>query len=106
MKAIVSLDEFRKNLSDIVGKVMYGNQTVLVQKHNRTGVVVISEKEYESLRDPRKRFTSKEDWDKLFVLTDKVRDRMSIKDQEELEKVVDEEVKAARAENRKKQLAV
>jgi len=54
MSAIVSLDEFRKNLSDIVGNVMYGNQTVLVQKHNRTGVVVISEKEYESLRDPRK----------------------------------------------------
>ena len=91
MKSIVSLDEFRKNLSDIVGRVMYGNQTVLVQKHNRTGVVVISEKEYESLRDPRKRFSSQEDWDKLFILTDKVRDRMSIKDQEELEKVLNEE---------------
>lgn len=96
MKAIVSLDEFRKNLSDIVGRVMYGNQTVLVQKHNRSGVVVISEKEYESLRDPRKRFTSQEDWDSLFVMTDKVRDRMSVKDHEELEKVVDEEVKALR----------
>lgn len=98
MRAIVSLDEFRKNLSDIVGKVMYGNQTVLVQKHNRTGVVVISEKEYESLRDPRKRFTSQEDWDKLFVLTDKVRDAMSENDQKELEKTIDEEIKAVRAQ--------
>ena len=94
MRAVVSLDEFRKNLSDIVSRVMYGNQIVLVQKHNKTGVVVISEKEYESLKDPRKRFSSQEDWDKFFVLTDKVRDRMSVKDQQELEKVIGEEVKA------------
>ncbi len=97
MKATVSLDEFRKNLSDIVSRVIYGNQVVTVQKHNRAGVVVISEKEYESLRDPRKRFSSKEDWDKLFILTDKVRDRMSVKDQVELEKIVAEEVKKLRA---------
>lgn len=96
MTATVSLDEFRKNLSDIVGKVMYGNQTVLVQKHNRTGVVVISEKEYESLRDPRKRFNSQGDWDKLYILTDKVRGSMSVKDQKELEKVIEEEVKTVR----------
>lgn len=98
MNVIISLDEFRKNLSDIVGKVMYGNQTILVQKHSKTGVVVISEKEYESLRDPRKRFTSQEDWDKLFALTDKVRNRISVKDQATLEKVVDEEIKALRSQ--------
>lgn len=98
MKATVSLDEFRKNLSDIVGKVMYGNQTILVQKHNKSGVVIISEKEYESLRDPRKRFISHEDWDKLFALTDKVRGRMSVKEQKELEKVVTEETKTVRAQ--------
>lgn len=102
MRATVSLDEFRKNLSDIVGKVMYGNQTVIVQKHNRTGVVVISEKEYESLRDPRKRFTSQEDWDKLFALTDKVRGRMSVKEQKELGKAVSEEIKAVRAQKQQR----
>lgn len=94
MKAVVSLDEFRKNLSDIVGKVMYGNQTILVQKHNKTGVVVISEREYESLQDPRKRFSSQKDWDKLFVLSDKVRKNMSLQEQASLEKIIDEEVKA------------
>ena len=96
MTAIVSLDDFRKNLSEIVGKVMYGNQTFLVQKHSRSGVVVISEKEYEMLKDPRKRFTSQEDWDKLFVLADKVRSRMSVNNQEALQKVVNEEVRAIR----------
>lgn len=101
MQAIVSLDEFRKNLSDIVGSVMYGNQTVLVQKHNRAGVVVISEREYENLKDPRKRFSSKEDWDKLFTLTDKVRDRMSVKEQMELGKIISEEIKEIRAQKQK-----
>lgn len=98
MKAVVSLDEFRKNLSDIVGRVMYGNQIVLVQKHNKTGVIVLSEREYESLKDPRKRFSSKKEWDKLFALTDKIRDRMSVKDQQKLEKIVGEEVKIVRAQ--------
>lgn len=101
MNATVSLDEFRKNLSDIVGKVMYANQTVLVQKHNRAGVVVISEREYENLKDPRKRFSSKDGWDKLFILTDRVRDRMSVRDQAELGKIVDEEIKEIRAQKQK-----
>lgn len=96
MIPVVSLDEFRKNLSDIIARIMYGNQTVRVQKHNRAGVVVMSEKEYEYLKDPRKRFSSKKDWDKLFVLTDKVRTRMSEKDQQELEKIIDQEIKAVR----------
>lgn len=94
---VVSLDEFRKNLSDIVARVMYGNQTVRVQKHNRVGVVVMSEREYEYLKDPRKRFSSKKDWDKLFVLTDKVRARMSGRDQEALEEIIDEEIQTVRA---------
>lgn len=104
MKAVVSLDEFRKNLSDIVARVMYGDQTFLVQKHNRTGVIVMSEREYENLRDPRKRFTSRADWDKFFVLTDKIRSRISEKDQQDLEKIIDEEVRAVRAGKQKKAL--
>ena len=97
MKAIVSLDEFRRNLSDIVARVMYGDQTVIVQKHHKSGVIVISEQEYEKLRDPRKRFSSKAGWDGLFVLMDKIRARTSKLDSKKLEKIIDEEVKAVRA---------
>lgn len=102
MIPVVSLDDFRKNLSEIVARVMYGNQTVRVQKHNRGGIIVMSEQEYENLRDPRKRFSSKKDWDTLFVLTDKARARMSQKEQEELEKIIDGEVKAVRVQKRQK----
>ncbi len=97
MRAVVSLDDFRRNLSDLVGMVMYGNQTILVQKHNRNSIVVISEREYERLKDPRKRFDSKEDWDKLFALADKVRNKMPSKDQKSLTKVVKEEVGVMRS---------
>jgi len=102
MKAVISLDEFRKNLSDIVGRVMYGNQVILVQKHNKTGVVVISEHEYESLKDPRKRFSSKEEWDQLFIHADKIRERMSVEDRRKLEKIIDEEVEAVRAQRKRR----
>lgn len=102
MIPVVSLDEFRKNLSEIVSRVMYGNQTVRVQRHNRGGVIVMSEQEYEYLRDPRKRFSSRKDWDKLFVLTDNVRAQMSQKEQKALENIIDEEVKAVRAQKRHK----
>lgn len=105
MKAVVSLDEFRKNLSDLVGRVMYGNQVILVQKHNKTGVVVISEREYESLKDPRKRFSSKEEWDQLFIHADKIRERISVVDRKELEKIINEEVKSVRAQNNRKRHA-
>lgn len=101
MGTIVSLDEFRKNLSDIVGRVMYGNQTVLVQKHNKTGLVVISEKEYESLKDPRKRLSEKE-WEEGFKRLDKIRTKIPRMDPEELDKIIDEEVAAVRAEKKAK----
>ena len=104
MKAVVSLDDFRKNLADIVARVMYGDQTFLVKKHNKTGVVVMSEREYENLKDPRKRFASKSDWDKFFIRSDSIRSGISGKDQQKLEKIVDEEVRAVRSEKRKKTL--
>lgn len=102
MKAVVSLDEFRKNLSYIVGRVMYGNQIVLVKKHNKTGLVVISEREYENLKDPRKRFVSQEEWDKLFSFTDKIRRRMSVQDQEAVANILNEEIKIVRSHKQQK----
>ena len=101
MRAIVSLDEFRKNLSDIVARVMYGNQTVVVQRHHKTGVIVISEKEYENLKDPTKRLSEGE-WDKSFRILDKIRAKIPKIDPEKLDKIIDEEVAAVRAENRVK----
>jgi prevent-host-death family protein len=97
MKAVFSLEEFRKNLSKIVSRVMYGDQTVLVQKHSKPGVIVMNEREYENLRDPRKRFSSQAEWNKFFQMTETIRARMSKKEQSQLEKFIDEEVQEVRA---------
>jgi prevent-host-death family protein len=97
MRAIVSLDEFRKNLSDIVARVMYGDQTVLVQKHNKAGVVVMSEREYENLRDPRRRFSSQGEWEELFKLADTIASRIPQQDREHLDALIAEELAAVQA---------
>lgn len=93
----VSIDQLRTNLSELMGRVMYGKDRIFIKKYNREAAVLLSIDEYEKLIDPRKRFSSKTDWNKFFILTDKIRERMSPKDQENFEKVVDEEVKAVRA---------
>lgn len=94
----VSIDEFRSNLADIISRVTYGRDRIVVKKYNRKAAILISVDEYEKLLDPRKRFSSKEDWDKLFKLTDSVRNRMPIKNQKKLEKIINEEVGAVRAQ--------
>src|SRR3989344_2735424 len=99
MKAVVSLDEFRKNLSDIVAQVMYGDQTVTVQKHRRNSIVLISQSEYEALKDPRKRFTE-EEWKKKFLVIDKIRDRIPVHDQKKLEMEISRAVREVRAEKK------
>lgn len=99
----VSIDELRSNLADIVNRVTYAQDRIVVKKYNRDAAVLISVDEYEKLLDPRKRFSSREEWDKLFTFTDKVRDSMSVKDQKKLEEIIDEEIKAVRA--RKQQRA-
>lgn len=98
----VSIDELRSNLADIVNRVTYAKDKVVVKKYNREAVVLISVDEYEKLLDPRKRFSSKEDWDQLFKLTDKIKTRMSVKDQEKLETIIDEEIKTVRAQKQQK----
>src|SRR3954465_14886578 len=81
---IASLKEFKKNLSDIVLRIMYGDQTVLVQKHSKPGLIVMSERKYENFRDPRKRFNSQAEWDTLFKRIDTIKAGMSEKYNEEL----------------------
>jgi PHD/YefM family antitoxin component YafN of YafNO toxin-antitoxin module len=40
MSTIVSLDEFRKNLSEIAAQVTYGNKVVRVRRHNKPGFIL------------------------------------------------------------------
>lgn len=45
----VSIDELRSNLADIVNRVTYAKDRVVVKKHNRDVALIISLDEYEKL---------------------------------------------------------
>lgn len=100
MNSTVSIDEFRTNLADLMGRVMYGKDRVVIKKYNRDAAILLSLEEYEKLIDPTKRFTKKE-WNKKFKVLDKIRDRILKQDQKLLEREITETVKEVRAEKKK-----
>lgn len=53
----VSIDEFRSNLAELIGRVMYGSNIIIIKKYNREAAVVLSVEEYEKLLDPTKRLS-------------------------------------------------
>lgn len=100
LKNTVSIEEFRVNLADLVGRVMYGKDRVIIKKYNRDAAVLLSMDDYERLIDPTKRFT-KEEWNKKFAIIDKIRERIPEQDQKLLEQEIDEAVREVRAEKKK-----
>ena len=97
----VSIDELRSNLADIVSRVAYAQDTVIVKKHNRDVAMIISLEEYEKLMDPTKRL-SKFQWAEHVKKLDSIRSKISPQDSDELDKIINEEVEAVRAEKRAK----
>jgi len=96
IKTSVSIEEFRVNLADLVGRVMYGNSRVIVKKYNRDAAVLLSIEDYEKLADPAKRF-SKKQWQNKFALIDKIKKRISTKEQDALTLAIADAVSQIRA---------
>ena len=89
------------NSNDIVNRVSYANDRVVVKKYNRDSVVIISVDEYEKLLDPTKRLSQSE-WQASVQRLDKIRAKMPKVDPEELEREIDLAVKEVRAEKKAK----
>ncbi len=100
MKSVVSIDELRTNLAELIGRVMYGRDMVVIKKYNRDAAVLLSVEEYEKLVDPAKRF-SKKQWKSKFALMDKIRERIPENKQDVLEAEIAKAVRAVRAAKRK-----
>ena len=96
----VSVDEFRTNLSEFIGRVVYGQDRIVIKKYNREAAVLLSVEEYERLIDPTKRF-SKEEWQEKFQRLDKIRDRIPRKDQKQLEVDIDRAVREVRTKKKR-----
>lgn len=97
----VSIDELRSNLADIVNRVTYAKEKVVVRKYNRDAVIIISLDEYEKLMDPTKRLSEKE-WADSFKKLDQFRAKIPKVDPQEMEKSIDEAVREVRAKKRAK----
>lgn len=97
----VSIDELRSNLADIVNRVTYAQDRVVVKKHNREVALIISLDEYEKIMNPTKRL-SRSQWDEHAKKLDSIRNKIPAYDPDELDRIIDEEVEAVRAKKRAK----
>ena len=50
----ISIDELRTNLSEIIGRVMYGRDRVIIKKYNRQAAVLMGMDEYRHFIDSTK----------------------------------------------------
>lgn len=86
----VSVDEFRSNLAELFGRVMYGSSRIMIKKYNRDAAVLLSVDDYKKLLDPTKRL-SKNQWDKAVEKLEVIRANIP----EVNPVVIEEEVKQA-----------
>ena len=93
----VSIDELRSNLAEIINRVAYANDRVVVKKYNKNAAVIISLDEYERLLDPTKRLSEKQ-WADSFKKLDEFRAKIPKMDPHEMDKIIDEAVAEVRAE--------
>ncbi len=95
----VSIDELRSNLADIVNRVTYAKDRVVVKKYNRDAAIIISLDEYERLIDPTKRLTDTE-WKNKVKRLDNIRTKIPKSNPKEVDKAIDETVAKVRVEKK------
>ena len=97
IKNTVSIEEFRVNLADLVGRVMYGKDRVIIKKYNRDAAILLSLDDYENLLDPTKRL-SKSQWNEAVQKLESVRANIPEADPDEIQKEVNQTIQEIRAE--------
>jgi prevent-host-death family protein len=91
----VSIEEFRANLADLVGRVMYSHEAVVITKYKREAAVLISAAEYERLLDPTKRLTKRQ-WQTQVRKLETARCQVKDIDPDELEGLINKAVTEVR----------
>lgn len=99
LKNTVSIEEFRVNLADLVGRVMYGKDRVIIKKYNRDAAVLLSVDDYEKLLNPTKRL-SKSQWSDAVRKLDSIRVDIPEADPDEIQNEVNQAVQEVRAEEK------
>lgn len=89
------LKNVREQLSDLISKVAYGDQKVIITKFGKPVAALVTFEDYEKIMNPAKRFP-KEEWNKGFVLMDKARANTKNYPQQKVEKAIDRAVREVR----------
>lgn len=96
MNQTVTLKEVRGQLSELVARVAYGDQKVVITKFGKPVVAIVNYEDYEKLLNPASRFTDKA-WEKGFKFITKAREANKDVSDKEAQKIIDREISAVRA---------
>src|SRR5258706_12321958 len=95
MSQTLPLKDVREQLSDLVSRVAYGDQKVVITKFGKPVAALVTFEDYEKIMNPAKRYT-KEEWKKGFSLVDKARTNTKNYPQEKVEKAIDQAISEVR----------
>ena len=96
MNQILPLKKVREELSDLLSRVAYGNQKVVITKFGKPLAAIVNYEDYEKLMNPASRFTD-EEWEKGFEFITKAREANKDVPYEEAEKIIEREIAAVRS---------
>lgn len=96
MNQTVTLKQVREQLSELVARVAYGDQKVVITKFGKPLVAIVNYDDYEKLMNPAGRFTG-EEWKKGFEFITKARKANKQVSDEEAEKIIDREIITVRS---------
>jgi len=101
MSQTLPLKDVREQLSELISRVAYGDQKVVITKFGKPVAALVTFKDYEKIMNPAKRFT-KEEWEKGFSLMDKARANTKKYPQKEIEQAINQSVAEVRQSKRVK----
>lgn len=96
MSQTVTLKEVREQLSELVARVAYGDQKVVITKFGKPLAAIVNFDDYEKLMNPASRFTD-EEWEKGFEFITKAREASKDVSDEEADKIIETEISAVRS---------
>ena len=99
MTQTIPLKNVREQLSDLVSRVTYGDQKVVITKFGKPVAALVTFDDYEKLMNPAKRFT-KDEWEKGFEFIDKARANSKKYPKVEVEQAIDRAVSEVRKSKR------
>jgi|SRR3989344_1798133 len=99
MSQTLPLKKVREELSELVARVAYGEQKVVITRFGKPVAALVTYNDYEKIMNPFKRFP-KEEWARGFALMDKMRKNSQKYPPEKVEDAIGKAVKEVRQHKR------